>query len=73
MADLTFEKLNNRHVCNLHFNNTETQQRLKPKAIPIENYKSKAQSKFLIVVLQKSIRILPGGTTLRINKYYFYN
>lgn len=41
MADLTLEQLNNRHVCNLHFkpmdfNNIETQQRLKLKAVPMK-------------------------------------
>lgn len=39
--DLTLEQLNNRHVCNLHFkptdfNNIETQQRLKQKAVPMK-------------------------------------
>lgn len=41
MADLTFEQLNNRHICNLHFkptdfNNIETQARLNSTAIPIK-------------------------------------
>lgn len=41
LADLTFEQLNNRHVCNLHFkpsdfNNINTQQRLKSTAVPIK-------------------------------------
>jgi len=40
-ADLNFEQINNRHVCNFHFkptdyNNINTHQRLKPTAVPIK-------------------------------------